>query len=222
MSATIGDFYQRVSRAIKRRDLFDDDIPGYAADAVRELEDSFNWKYMWEENTGNLVISTTDNTLDLTTGSLTPIKSVRFMQFVANAGNFIPVRKTQRENVTEIASGRPGAFWMKSKDIIGFDAYPDQTYPYHIGLFRYSARPLLDTLAWMTIGEELLIARTIRKMQPILRDDKLIARWQEIENSTMPALQEAEVLSEYDGEDTSPVPFTSEVEEDAAIEAEFS
>lgn len=225
MSATIGDFYQRVSRAIRRSTKYDDDIPDYAADAVRELENLQNWKYMWEEISAALTISASVNTLDLTgvpSADSGSVKSVRFIKFVADAGNQIPVRKTQRENVSSIASGRPGAYWMQTKDVIGFDAYPDQAYTYNMGLYRYSARPLVDSLAWLTMGEDLLIARTIRKMQPILRDNNLIQRWGEIENSTMPALLEAEVVNEYDSNDDQPTPFALEIEEDAAEEAEFS
>ncbi len=220
MSATIGDFYQRVSRAIRRRTLYDDDIPGYAADAVRELENNHNWKYMWKEVTGNLVVSTTDNLLALS-GS-PKLKSVRFLQFLSDGEDLIQVRKTQREKVIAIKSGRPGAFWMQTKDQIAMDAFPNETYPFQIGYFEYSPRPLVDALAWLTIAEDLLIARTIRKMQPILRDDKLIARWSETENSTMPALLEAEVVSEHDAEDTQMVPFTYETEEDTAKVAVFT
>lgn len=225
MSATIGDFYQRVSRAIKRSTLFDDDISGYAADAVRELENNYNWKYMWtEKNDGLLSISATVNQLDISIGdsSFVGIKDVRYLQLKSDAGNLIPVRKTQREKVISIVSGRPGAFWMITKDLIGLDAFPDKAYPYQIGYFAYSERPLIDSCAWLTIAEDLLIARTIRKMQPLLRDDKLIARWSETENSVFPALLEAEVVSEHDAEDTQMVPFTLEVEEDAAEAAIFS
>ena len=230
MSATIGDFYQRVSRAIRRRTLYDDDIPGYAADAVRELENSHNWKYMLREYSWVLNSSTTNNTINLLISNLggggggvyPPVKSVRYMSFVSDNGERIPVKKTQRENVTQIASGRPGAFWMIDKDTIGLDAYPNQTYSYEIGLFRHSARPLVDNLDWLTIGEDLLIARTIRKMQPILRDDNLIKRCSEIENSTLPALLEAEVVSEHDAEDSQMTPFTYEIEEDLAKLAVFT
>ena len=221
MSATIGDFYQRVSRAIRRGIKYDDDIPGYAGDAVQELENSHDWKYMWEEDSDNLVISTTDNELDLRdigspSSPLEKVKSVRFLRFVDDAGTRVPVRKTVAENVMEIVSGRPGAFWMKDKNTLGFDAYPNKTYLYEVGLFRHSARPLGDSLEWLTMAEELLVARTIRKMQPLLRDDKLLQRWGEIENSTFPALLEAEVVSEFDGADDKLNPFTYEIEEDLA------
>ncbi len=225
MSATIGDFYQRVSRAIRRANKYDDDIPGYAADAVRELENSSNWKYMWESVNGALGISTTVNTLDLTgvpSADSGLVKSVRYIKLVSNAGTRVPLRKTQSENVIEVLNGRPGAFWMESKDVVGFDAFPNKAYPYIIGLYRYSARPLIDSLVWLTMSEDLLIARTIRKMQPILRDDKLIARWGEIENSTLPTLLEAEVVSEYDADDDIVTPFALEIEEDLAKTAEFS
>jgi hypothetical protein len=223
MSATIGNFYERVSRAIRRGTRYDDDIPGYAADAVRELENNTNWKYMWREDTGNFTISATVNQLDISglTGYV-GVKNVRFIDLTSDADEFIELVKTRRENVIKISSGRPGAFWMITKNLIGVDAYPDKAYAYSIGWYNYSARPLTNTLEWLTIGEDLLIARTIRKMQPILRDDKLIARWQEIENSTMPALLEAEVVSEYDGHEGGMIPFTAEMAEDRATESEFS
>jgi len=220
MSATIGNFYERVSRAIRRGIVYDDDIPGYASDAVRELENSTNWKYMWNEVSGNLVVSTTDNTLAFAGSPL--LKNVRFIKLIALSGDHIPIRKTQRENVIGITSGRPGAFWMLDKNTVKLDAFPNKAYAYQAGYYAYSVRPLVDSLEWLTLAEDLLIARTIRKMQPILRDDKLIARWQEIENSVLPALLEAEVVSEFDGEDSGPVPFTLEVEEDTAEGASFT
>ena len=218
MSATIGNFYERVSRAIRRGTVYDDDIPGYAADAVRELENLQDWKYMWTRVSTSLTISATDNWV---TPLLTDVKNVRFIHLVSLAGERIPLRKAQEDDLLQVASGRPGAYWMMDENKIGLDAYPDAAYPYVLGYFAYSAWPLVDSLRWLTMAEELLIARTIRKMQPILRDDKLLKRWSEIEASTLPALQEKELVAEHDGEESVMVPFTREVEEDISDEAVF-
>ena len=218
MSATIGDFYQRVSRAIHRNTIYDEDIPGYAADAVRELENFQDWKYMRTEVEDNLVVSATVNELKPV---LTLVKNVRFINLISNAGRRIPLRKTQADNVISIVSGRPGAFWMKDKDTVKLDAFPDFAYPYEMVYFKYSARPLVNSLAWLTIAEDLLIAKTILKMGPILRNDKLAQRWAQVVSNTLPALLEAEVVSDYDGEDSIMIPFTQEVEEDAGQSAVF-
>jgi len=228
MSATVGDFIQRVSRAIRRGTKYDEDIPGYAADAVRELEDMENWKYMWKEFSNNMVTSTTNNHLLLNPSSEEPeLKNVRFLKIISDAGDEIPLRKTQRENVLSITSGRPGAFWMavpgtSTVNRIAMDAYPNNTYAFKAGVFQYSERPLVNSCAWFTLAEDLLIARTIRKMQPLLRDDKLVQRWAAIEDSRMPALQEAQLVLDYDGADDKMTPFTYEVEEDIAEEVSFS
>lgn len=215
MSATIGTFYERVSRAIKRGTVYDDDIPGYAADAVRELEDETNWKYMWVEGSGSLVID--DNTL-----TLERVKSVRFIKFVADDGSRVPVKKAHYEDVTSITSKRPGAYWMQTRDIIGFDESPDKTYDYIIGYFQFSDSPLVSSLAWLTLAEDLLIARTIKKMYLLIRDDKLAARCASIEAARMPALLESEVVSEFDGEDNRTIPFLEEMEEDMLVDLTFT
>lgn len=215
MSATIGNFYQRVSRAIRRGTVYDDDISGYASDAVRELEDMENWKYMWQQDTGTL-------TVDDTTLTKVRVKSIRSMKLKSDSGTFIPLRKVQYEDVTAQESGRPGAYWMQTKDILEFDSVPDKAYNYRLGYFQYSPTPLVDALAWLTIGEDLLIARTIRKMQPLLRDDKILARWANIEAVKLPALQESDLVSEIDGEDNTVVPFARELEELDVDAAEFT
>jgi hypothetical protein len=219
VSSTIDNFYQRVSRAIRRRNIFDADIPGYAADAVRELENEHDWRHM-KTTVGDqvLVVSATVNEIRPV---ITRVKNVRFIKLIGNAGDWVPLRKTQEENVLAITSGRPGAFWMKDADTIGLDAYPDFAYPYHMVYFRYSARPLENDLAWLTIAEDVLVARTLLKMQPLLRDEKLIQRWGLIESRAMPALLEAQVVSDYDGEDSQMIPFTMEVEEDIAEDVIF-
>ena len=219
MSATIGTFYERVSRAIRRSTVYDDDIPGYAADAVRELENQYDWKHMWNEVSDNLTISTTVNRL---TPVLTRVKNIRFIKTVADGGDQIPLRKTLRENVTAILSGRPGAYWMVDKDTVGLDSFPDKAYAYEMGYFRYSETPLKSTLPWLTISENLLIAKTILAMQPILRDDALVQRWGRIVDTVLPPLLESEVVSEVDGQEGRMVPFTLEVEEDMLDLVTFS
>jgi len=215
MAATVGDFYERVSRAIRRGTVYDDDIPGYAADAVRELEDMENWKYMSQEPAA-AALTIGDNTI-----TLTRCKSVRWLHIIDTNNEEIPLTKTARDDVQNISSGRPGAFWMINRNQIGLDALPDQAYNYKIGYFQYSAIPLVDSLEWLTMAEDLLIARTIRKMQPLLRDDKLVARWKEIEDSRMPSLLESELVSEYDGQVNRMVPFTEEVQEDLLDDTDF-
>ncbi len=222
MSATIGLFYERVSRAIRRGTKYDDDIPGYAADAVRELEDLENWKHMWvEDETKTLTIGTAQ--LDLGTGI--KVKSVRFLKLIDENGAYIPLAKVQKEQVisTNLSDNqRPTAFWMINRDLIGLDEKPNIAYKYSVGYFQYSTSPLVDTLSWLTFAEDLLIARTIMKMQPLLRDDKLIQRWGQIEANRMPTLLESELVSEYDGQVNTVVPFANEIEEDRLIEVEFT
>jgi hypothetical protein len=222
MSATIGNFYDRVSRAIRRGNVYDDDIPGYAADAVRELENIENWKYMWREARGTLVEGDAHFEIE-------DLKSIRYIVLVFTSSNgetYTPLRKVKREQVISRANpGRPGAWWTQTIDgsttTLAFDAFADQDYSIGVGEFKYSANPLVDSLAWLTIGEDLLIARTIRKMQPILRDDKLVSRWREIEDSAMPALLEKELVAEYDGIDNVVVPFAEEMEEELANSIEW-
>ncbi len=227
MSATIGNFYERVSRAIRRGNKYDDDIPGYAADAVRELENIENWKYMFLAARGTLLEGTS-------TYELGRLKSIRYIHLVNRdtsgslpySETYTPLRKVERTVMTSRAGGgRPGAFWIHDvtagQTIVAFDATADQDYIFDIGEYVYSVTPLTNSLEWLTMAEELLIARTIRKMQPILRDDKLVSRWQQIEDSTMPALLERELVSEYDGVDNVVVPFTEEMDELRATSSEF-
>jgi hypothetical protein len=218
MSATISEFYQRVSRAIHRGTVFDEDIPGYAADAVRELENENDWRHMKVDVSDVLTVSTTVNEIAPT---LVPMKNVRYIRIVTASGTRIPLRKTQPDNVLSIESGRPGAFWMKDDETIGLDAYPNYAYPYEMLYFAYSARPLVNALPWLTLAEDVLIARTLLKMQPLLRNDKLIQRWGLVESRAMPALLEAQVVGDYDGEESIMTPYTMEVEEDLAEGAEF-
>ncbi len=221
MSATIGNFYERVSRAIRRGTVYDDDIPGYASDAVRELERAHNWNHMFLAARNTLEAGEDRFTLGR-------VKSIREVNLVFGEGtsneNYVPLVHAKKESMTSRPNpGRPTAWFYQGLSmsaetqhsmVMAFDAFADQDYKIGIDYYLYSARPLENDLRWLFFAEELLMARTIRKMQPILRDDKLIARWAEVENAEMQTLLAAEDEFDNDGVNSAVVPFADEMEEE--------
>lgn len=217
---SIDSFYQRISRAIRRGKVYDEDIPGYAEDAVKQLEDSHDWKHMWTETTGAMVVGL--NEINLTPVSTdAPIRNVRFISVVDTDGGEHPLKKTRRENVIGIEDGRPGAFWMKAQSLIGLDALPDEAYTYSIGYYRYSAFPLANTLGWLEFGKDVLMAHTIVNMHPVLRDDKLLQRWGKLVDKRVPELLQAQLDHLEDGIENKAVPFADEMAEDGVDLVEF-
>lgn len=223
----LDNFYQRVSRAVRRGQVFDEDIPGYARDAQWVLEDEFNWRHMWRLE--DHVLLTDAQTLDLTLGTpaaqTRQIKSVQFVRYVSDTGKWIPIYKIQPDQVlAQVTSTtvlpaqipnrirRPNGFWpAEGENIIEFDSSPNQDINLKVGYWRYGSE-LSDSSRLLYYAEGLLLAQTILEMQPILRDDKLISRWELRKQEKLGVLHESQIENEWGGDDSKMVPYQEDLE----------
>jgi len=204
---TLETFHQRVSRAIRRGKVFDGDIPGYAKDAVRSLEDLENWRHMWVEEFSQTLPSGT-NTI-----TLERVKSVRYVRFhVSNVNFYRYLKKVSADQVAYIGTETaPVGYWMRSRDVVGLDASPGEALTYDIGYYQYSEYD--DDLPWLDIAESLLAAQTIVEMSPLLRDDKVKARWEAVVASRMVTLSESDLVHEFDGQEQRMIPYADEIDD---------
>lgn len=204
---TLETFHQRVSRAIKRGKVFDGDIPGYAKDAVRTLEDLENWKHMWVEEF-NQTLPAQTNTI-----ALDRVKSVRYVRFhVTGVEAYRYLKKVSAEQIAYIDTNTaPVGYWMMDQDTVGLDAKSDSVLTYDIGYYQYSEYN--NDLGWLSIAENCLIAQTLIEMSPLLRDDRQKARWQELVQNRVTILVDAGQVHEFDGIDQRMIPYADEMDD---------
>jgi hypothetical protein len=207
MPGSLSTFYTRVSRAIKRGNVFDADIPGYATDAVRTLENTYNWKHMWVEDEVSLAAAATTRQIEL-------LKTVTFIQRQVGT-KWLPLKKVSSNQFLEPGtSADPGGYWLENQTTIKFDSAPAADLPLRYGYWVYTnVDEVQDDLAWLDLDEGLLIAATILEMGPLLKDDKVAARYQPILSAKLEILRVAEVEAEFEGQDQRMVPFQDEMED---------
>ena len=205
--ATIATFETRVSRALKRGNVFDADIPTYAKDAIRTLEDLCEWRHMWTEEFGE-TLAAGENTIELE-----DVRNVRYVRFhIDSAGRFQYVKKVSADQIAYVDDGpSPSGFYMLDRNTIAFDSKPSENLTYDVGYFKYSSYD--DDLPWLTIAEALLVAQTIVEMTALHKDDKVRARFESYISGRVQALIEAGVASEFDGQDQRMIPYADEMDE---------
>ena len=214
MSDTLLEFETRVSRAIKRGTTYDADIPIYARDAVETLEGKNQWQHsrvLLEDQTLLKGIREVDLTDE--------IISVRFFRVhttpdpqTGNVAYFYFQKVILEDFPGEFEARSVAQFAYSMKDLntvlltVGFaeDKVFDVLY--------YKMPPMDDNLPWLSVGENILVAQTIVEMAPLLRDDKLIARWKAIMDLKLPEMIERDINHRWDAEGGSMQPFSDDNE----------
>jgi hypothetical protein len=226
---SIDSFYQSISRAIRRGKVYDEDIPGYVQETVRQLEDMHNLKHMYQEFYGVVITGADDIRFETGIGSspslVGKIKDIRHIALIADNGDEYPLKKTRRENVINRTSGRPGAYWMEEDfnghTRIGLDNTADKGYSYVMVYYEYSIVPLINSLGFLANGPDLLRAMTLVNMAPVIRDDKLTQRWGRLVDVRLPQYLEAQIVHEEDGIENQATPFVDQMAEDNIRLVEF-
>jgi hypothetical protein len=196
---SIATFQQRVSRAIKRGNVFDKDIPGYAKDAVRTLENIRDWKHMWVEEEVVLTAGTSSRTI-------ARLKNLRYIKEVMDDGSLRRILKVSSEQVTGVSTdATPSGYWLSAQTVVQFDASPGTDITLKYGYYLYSEYD--DNLPWLTVEESILVAQTGLEMVALLKDPKATAAFSGIVSQKLPILEIAELDAEYDGQDNSMIPY---------------
>ena len=203
--ATMRTFHQRVSRAIKRGKVFDKDIPGYAQDAVKTLEDLWNWKHMWVLEKVVLVEG-------VGIRNIPRLKTVRFIKRVLDGERLVDLTKISPIQMTTAESpGIPGSYFMGNQTDVFFNHEASEDITLWYGYWRYSEYD--DDLAFFEREEGFLIAQTILEMSPLIKDDKVAQRFSSIVAAKVEIITDAEIDAEYDGQDQRMIPFADEMDE---------
>jgi len=205
---SIATFERRVSRAIKRGNAFDKDIPEYAKDAVRTLEALENWAHMWTEEEQTLAAGASTRTF-------TTLKTPYFVKRKLDDDTLIPLRKISSSQILRIGEGTPGGFWLSKNEpdeqIMQFDRAPDLDITLRYGYWSYSAYN--NDLPWLKLDEGLLIAQTILEMVPLLRNQKFGQMYSPVVQAKVQFLRDAQTDAEFAGQDQRMVPFADEMDE---------
>ncbi len=202
----LASFNQRVSRAIKRGNVFDKDIPDYAKDAVKTLEDLRSWKHMWTEEQATLAVAADSRTIER-------LKNCRFIKRINEDGVQVPVKKISPIQIWQQRTNTfPSGFWLSSQTKVQFDSsHSSLTVELIWGYYTYSEYN--DESPWFDLSENLLLSQTMLEMAPLLKDDKISARYSPIVAAKLATLQNAEIEAEFDGQDQSMIPYADDMDE---------
>jgi hypothetical protein len=215
------DFVTRVSREIKRGTVFDADIPGYAFEACQQLDRLHPWVHLWHEAFGETLPADTSS-IDVPVVNDGLVQSVKYIRFTfpqevypsTSAFRWLYPKKTRPEalGVNRVIS-QPShlKWWMIDKDTIGLNGVFLEDQVYDIGFYEETVWD--DDNPWLTIAPGLLRAQTILEMQPLLKDDSLVARYQPIVQRGVAALENSDYLHTYDGMEMVMTPYADEMEE---------
>ncbi len=99
----------------------------------------------------------------------------------------------------------PSGFWLSDQTTVEFDSAPSSVLTLRYGYYVYSEYD--DDLAWFDLAEGLLLAQTMIEMSPLFRDDKIAARYGPIVMAKLDILEDAQTNAEFDGQDTSMIPY---------------
>ena len=210
---SIATFERRVSRAIKRGNVFDNDIPPHAKDAVKTLEDVRNWKHMWVEEEVTLAAGANSRTV-------ARLKSCEWIKVKDNDAIYHPVKKVSPVQLWSIEAGTPGGYWMSDLTTIQFDRTPETDLTLRYGYYLYSQYD--DNLAWLTLSEACLVSQTIVEMHSVLKNPKLTQIHLPIVAAKLETLESAEIEAEFGGQDQRMVPFADETDEYLAEVQDFT
>jgi hypothetical protein len=201
---SIATFEARVSRAIKRGKVYDNDIPAYAKDAVKTLEKGHNWKHMWTEEDVALATGVNYREIDL-------LKSCQWIKLKTDDGVYHPVKKVSPIQLWALEEGSPGGYWMSDLTTVQFDRTPNSDLTLRYGYYLYSEYD--DDLPWLNLDEGLLMAQTMLEMAPLLKNPAFVSMYSPIVAAKLELLVTAEVEAEYGGQDQRMQPYADEMEE---------
>lgn len=218
------DFYDEVSAVIHRGTVHDARIPFYTGLAVRGLENYRNWQHMWHLLEAQTLLAGTSFVNVAVTAGGTLIKSLpiwRFYRYTTQAQDqaiFAYGRKVNPEKVgskgsgARLADGKIG-FWISDRNRLNLVQSFSEDVVYDIGWYEYSAVAGNDSLAWLTIDPGLLLASVMVAMAPIIRDDKITARWAPLQAAALATATESDLVHRLDGIDFNVTPYSTEVSE---------
>jgi hypothetical protein len=207
--ATLADFYDRVSNAIRRGSIYNSVIANYTYEAMEELEQRHSFRHMWEVQdktvtTGNRDMTFTDR-----------IKSIRFIRRANDDGSLSYVSKVEPEDVSGVETGFPDGYFFKSTTEIRFDNEMDQDYTFEVGWYKFTTPA--DDMVWLTHMRGLLLAATIVEMAPLLRDPDLVQLYGAQQAKKLAAVLEFDAELQYDGADMVMSPFTREMYDEGSM-----
>ena len=221
------DFETRVSRAIRRATVYDADIAGYVDDAVRDMENLHNWTHMWRMDEAKTLLKagltiTIPKTAPSELGTIKSVPFLRFYRFqdpsLTGSALFAYSDKIQPE-----AAGGTGldqstlkvpSYWVESRNTLRLTGSFTTDQQYDAGWYEYSPAPYTDTLPWLTIAPGLLLAAVMTNMAPLLRDDRVLARWSTVFQARLAAAEEGDLIHRYDGVSDSMIPYSEDFAED--------
>jgi hypothetical protein len=219
----LADLYARVGRVLRRSTVYQADIPGFVADAVKTLEDQANWRHMWRESFGVTMPAQTGQISF--TGRVKTVRYLRWYPVNTNplAGQLAYASKIQPESVTKnqaYLSIAGTGFWMTRQtqsagDLLNLDGAFAIPVNYDLGWYQYST--IDDTLPWLDIAAGVLLNQTIIEMGPLLRDEKVMQRAQAVIEAKLPPLMESDLVHQYDSDDTQMTPFFDDIEENMFV-----
>jgi len=190
---TLGEFHTMVRDIIKRGDRLDAQIVAKTREAARFIEQNFSMKYMEQYKTFQL---------DSEAGEprFMPIPSSRLKAFIfiklfANEEWRDVVQRDPRGMAISQTAGIPSEYFLQGKTGMWLNCPPADDYDGQLMFHEYTEWPTdedTDDIWLIEHAQEALLAQTILKMIPILRDPTMKAEYEAVWQSSIKTLLLAE------------------------------
>ena len=172
---SLADVHTQVSRLINRGSTFDSQIPSFVKQAARFIERNYTLKYM--ERVTPIFIAEGESEFYYNEGK---IKSIEFIRLDLDSGEYIFLKKGDPEDFEISKIGRPSAYWLEDETSrLVLDRTADLDYNGTMFAAKFTSWPTDDSKTpWLVENaEEILIARAVFYMAPLIRNPQLGA-WQ--------------------------------------------
>jgi hypothetical protein len=199
----LGEFHDRVARALGRGTSLDASIPVWVEEAVQEIENNYTFQYMkrWVE------ISVDADAAQAHIISLynTPIKEIASLRYYnSDAERWVPIKgpKNEQDRLTRPA-GFPSSFWLNGVNGVVLDAIPDEDYTIEGNLRVFSSwQAGQDAFEHYLIDRhrKLLLSQAVLGANMELRDPRLAQIYEAMNQKAWTGVNVAEEALQHGGD----------------------
>lgn len=195
---TVATFNARVSLAIRRGTSLNTQIPGWVAEAVREVEQNYTFSWMRKAATQTLAADTNPARIAFPSN----VKSFEWIKVIDESGSddgtnyYRELLGVDPGRISGISSGYISGYWLDGVDWINFDAVPTEDVDLFLRYNQYSTWPAAyddaTTPAILARAEGVLLAETMIIFALESRDSRMAGDWAQIRQDRMNRLLRSE------------------------------
>ncbi len=172
----LSDFHTLISDEVKKGTTLATVIPGKVRQAVGEIQRRHTFKSMERFTTLTLDSDLSEpRAIEQPTG----FKSMYFFRILNSDGTYSYLTEVDPGQVTKTEDAKPQGYWQDGNDYFWLDNSPAEDYNAEMSYGQKDNLNVATTTVFpfLTEFEGLCVSETMVTLGPLLRDDKLVARY---------------------------------------------